>query len=281
MSATRWFLPRGLLAAAATAEILAVAALPASANMRAPKVRPEPPSSALRRAGGGLVALGERLALDCTVDECRVEAAYRVRAPGAAAYAFEFILPARAAVTVQAAGETPAVELIPAEPDAMRAPPLTSEYGIALRPRPGTLYAARFTARLPAGESTIVVRYAQRTTAWEAKYGYFSKSRFLHALQYELWPLAEWALASDFALDLDVRLARPAPGLWTRWFGTPLALGCSVYGAAATAADGQAARRSVASARQEGERLVLTARLAAPVPDRLMCHIGDQDLLPE
>ncbi len=264
-------------AASLAVAVLATAALPASANMRAPKVRPEPPSSALHRAGGDLVALGERLALDCTVEECRIEAVYRVRAAAAASYAFEFILPARVAVTVQAGGETLPVDLAAAEPDALHAPPLTSEFGIALRPPAGTLYAARFTARLPAGESTIVVRYAQRTTAWEAKYGYFTKSRFLHALQYELWPLAEWPLAPDFALDLDVRLARPAPGLWTRLFGTPLALGCSVY----ETVEGRPARRTAGPARQDGDRVVVTARLAAPVPERLMCHIGDQDLLPE
>lgn len=240
----------------------------AGANMRAPRSVERSPSSTLYAAGAHLVVQREDLSFRCTRRACRVEAIYRVRAAAPARQTLEFISPDANKLLVEVNTLRPLqVSSVPLDRDERA----RVAAGMGLRGRERTqLHKARFNAVLRQGLNTIRVRYRQRLSSQERDYGYFSDGRFVHLLQYELWPLKGWQLDKGFSLNLTVKLRRGAPSWWARNFGRYTDITCSKRGRG---------RAVTLQRRQRGGYLVLSARLGANFPDRLICNIGDDDLV--
>lgn len=255
---------------------VALAGVPAEANLRAPRVIPAAPSSALTINGqvAALRVLGETLRFECGATECGVVARYRVRSADAGRYAFEFLLPVDEKVRVRVLAGDPAEPVV-----AVAVSPLPPPAERRARVDEVTQYAARFEAGLPAGESAIEVSYRQPLAATERDYGYFKKNgRFVQHFDYLLGPLKEWTLEDGFAIDVTVTMEREAPGWWKRTFGTVTSLTCRD---AAAPWDGPALDRD-ALREQRGAALHLAFTLRGRAfPDRLRCTLGDEDLLPK
>jgi len=98
----------------------------------------------------------------------------------------------------------------------------------------------------------------------EARYGYFTRSRFVETFTYLLGPLKEWTLADDFQLDIEVlTLAkRPERDPWSLL--KRRAINCSLANAKLT---------------RYGGWVIYRAKLTKQFPDQLVCRLGDQDLL--
>jgi hypothetical protein len=240
---------------------------PAAANLRAPGRVPHVPSSALYPPPAEVEVRGETLAFRCAGRRCEVAATYRVHAAAEAELAFEFVLPVDAGITVRVAGRPVAAESTEAAPlgDLDR----RLDLSVAEREGGPKLYRARFTGRLAAGESEIAVAYTQPLGAHERDYGYFKDGRWVDVLQYELWPLKEWKRAPDLRIELLVAMRREAPGWWTRNFGTARSIKC-------LGGDGPL---KDARLEQVGGALEYRATLGPAFPDRLLCHLADEDLL--
>lgn len=245
-------------------------AAPARANLRAPVEVHKSPSSTLYRTPGPLVVKGEDLSFVCSRQACAVTAVYHVQASKAARLPLEFICPGKNTLTVRVGTS----KLAPARITSVLLPAterkkVEAAMGGMARRRPG-LHKARFVADLRQGKNRIIIRYQQQLSALERDYGYFKKGRYVHRLQYELWPLKGWKLDPKFLLNLKVKLQRKAPSWWKRTFGTVTSLACVKQGKG---------RAITVKPRQQGAYLVLAARMGAGFPDRLTCRIGDEDLL--
>jgi hypothetical protein len=240
----------------------------ARANMRAPRSVERSPSSALYAAGAHLVVLREDLSFRCTRSACRAQAVYHVQAAAPARQTLEFISPDANRLLVEVNTLRPLqVSSVPLDRDERA----RVAAGMGLRGREGAkLHKARFEAVLRRGLNTIRVRYRQRLSSQERDHGYVSDGRFVHLLQYELWPLKGWRLAKGFTLNLSVKLRRGAPSWWARNFGRYTNIACGKRGQG---------RAFALHRQQRGGYLVLSARLGANFPDRLICSIGDDDLV--
>lgn len=252
--------------------LIATLLLPASveANLRAPVEVHRSPSSSLYRPGQALVVKREDLRFNCGRQTCAVEAVYHVQAPAAGKIPLEFICPGKNTLTVRAGtGKLAPARVTSVALPAAERKKIEAGMGGFIRNRPN-LHKARFVAALKAGANRIQISYTQKLSALERDYGYFKKGRYIHRLQYELWPLKGWKLAPDFRLDLQVKLLRKAPSWWTRTFGTVKSMSCGKQGKG---------KEIKLRPRQQGAYLVLAARLGKAFPDRLTCRFGDKDLL--
>lgn len=241
----------------------------ASGNLRAPRVIPESPSSALAAPALPLTVEGESLRLVCGADSCLVTAQYEVRASAASRVELEFILPTGGDVTATTNSDRDTVQVVPAAP-------LRPEELRALPPhetRAAPLFRAGFESSLREGSNTLTVRYSQPLGAEEVDYGYLKKEgRMVQRLRYELWPLREWKRDPAFRVKLSVAIDRPAPGWWQRRFGNPRSVACLASGEAADAIAGRL--------QQRGGQLWYEAELGPSIPDRITCFVGDEDLMP-
>lgn len=86
--------------------------------------------------------------------------------------------------------------------------------------------------------------------------------------RYEIWPLGEWQRARDFQVQGDVVISRPAPSWWQRIFHHVRAIGCRGMEPPAQHA-----------LQQRGDQLRFHFQLSEPLPKRLWCFIGDDDLV--
>ena len=267
------FQPRAARLARYLGALLAVpsllVAVPAAlANLRAPVVIPDAPSTALSAPGPGLVVSHETLTFHCKTDTCAVEATYRVQADAPVSTRLEFILPGSQEVLagdgahVEAAAVQPAKPLTPAEAEQMG----------TLRDGAPELHKAMFPYDFQPGENQVVVRYTQLLGATEMDYGYFkTEGRFLREFRYEIWPLKQWKRSKDFAVDLAVTIDREEPSWWTRLFGDVETIRCLSEPAGGVIPG---------ALTQKGGQLWFEARLTTDLPDRVRCHIGDEDLMP-
>ena len=250
------------------AALAVLAALPAAANLRAPRRVPESPSTALAARAEGLVVERERLTFLCGAEACDVTAEYDLSAPAAERVRLEMVLPGPGAVTARTNGDEGPVRVVPAEPlkpEELRGLP---EAG----PGEPTLHRAAFEAPLRAGPNTIVVRYVQPLGGEEVGHSSRRAGRFVQRFRYELWPLREWTRKDGFRIRLAIGVQRPAPGVWQRWFGHPRSVACLTSDPAAPALEGRL--------EQKGDRLWLEAELGPAFPDRITCYVGDDDLMP-
>jgi hypothetical protein len=113
------------------------------------------------------------------------------------------------------------------------------------------------------------VTYRQTLGRWERSYGYFRSSRFADFFRYEVWPISRWQHAPGFHIDGSVEIHRPRPSWLRRTFSKVRSVGCRGLGPGAYSA-----------LEQRGDVLRLAFRLADPLPKRLWCFVGDEDLVP-
>jgi hypothetical protein len=263
----RWIATAAALALAVT---LTLASTGARANIRAPIVEPQPPSSAARpvaAAGNLLIVMGESLSFRCDETSCDVEARYRIRAKEAVNTELAFVLPQASPLAVHVGTQVATVDVSSApEP----APEDEVQFeSVALGKRKLATAQARFPAAFAAGENIVSVSYKQPLGRREYGHGYFSRGRFVDYFRYELWPLSEWKHAPGFRIEGEVVIQRPRPSWWRRLFSTPRSVGCR----------GADPLNRVAL-EQRGRELHLVFQIPDPIPRRLWCEIGDDDLVP-
>lgn len=244
---------------------------PALANARAPRVVPQTPSTAASPvlAAPDLAVLGEELNFACGADPpgCTVVAVYRIRAPSPMSVELAFVMPLPAPLTVIVGQGAAATRVRAAPAGALRDDdlnPWERERETAPLPK----YQAIFTAALLAGENTVRATYRQPLGQYEHGHGYFSKGRVTDQFRYELWPLAEWRHAPGFSITGTLSIHQPSPSWWTRNFSQSRSIGC------------RGLEGVPHSLSQRGDDLVLNFRIGDPLPQRLWCHIGDRDLVP-
>jgi hypothetical protein len=264
-------LRRWIMTAAALAVALALAGTGARANIRAPIVEPQPPSSAARPVaapGAQLIVMGESLSFRCDETSCDVEARYRIRAKEAVNTELAFVLPQASPLAVHVGTQVATVDVSGApEP----APEDEVQFeSAALGKRKLATAQARFPAAFAAGENIVSVSYKQPLGRREYGHGYFSRGRFVDYFRYELWPLAEWKHAPGFRVEGEVVIQRPRPSWWRRLFSTPRSVGCR-----------GAEPLTRVTLEQRGPELHLVFQIPDPIPRRLWCEIGDDDLVPE
>jgi hypothetical protein len=268
MAMSRPSIERLVAIAIAAAVLLAPAGI-ARANMRAPIVEAKPPSSALAPTDRttDVLVLGETLSFHCEAAACAVEARYRVRADAPIVLELAFIIPSATPVAVQVGGAGTPVTVSVAPPEALPRKEVDHlEDKVDVRRFP--VLQAKFAASLIAGENSIVVTYRQPLGRMELDHGYFKKGRFVEFFRYEVWPLSEWKHAPGFFVAGDVTIRRPPPSWWKRTFSNPRSLGCRGPGPIAGS-----------TLEQRGDDLRLAFRLGDPLPKRLWCEIGEQDLI--
>jgi hypothetical protein len=250
---------------------IALPARPARGNARAPKVVPQTPSTAAFPVADarGLAVLGEDLSFACEVEpgSCTVVARYRIQAPSAVNVELAFVMPLPAPLTVTVGSGPTATRVSAAPAGALRDEDL-NPWEVERETAPLPKYQAVFTASLVAGENTVTATYQQPVGQYEHGHGYFTKGRFTDYFRYELWPLAEWLHAPGFSISGTLSIHRPAPSWWTRNFSKARSTGCRGLEGVPHALS------------QRGDDLVLKFKIADPLPKRLWCHIGDQDLVP-
>ena len=254
----------------ALALALALASTDARANIRAPIVEPQPPSSAARPVappGDLLTVMGESLSFRCDENSCDVEARYRIAAREAVNTELVFVLPQASPLAVHVGTQVATVDVSDAPEPAPEDEVLFES--LALGKRRLAIAQARFPAAFAAGENVVSVSYKQPLGRREYGHGYFSRGRFVGYFRYELWPLSEWKHAPGFRIDGEVVIQRPRPSWWRRLFSTPLSVGCR----------GAEPLNRVAL-EQRGPELHLVFQIPDPIPRRLWCEIGDDDLVP-
>lgn len=264
-------------------------AMPTLANIRAPKEFHYPPSSALYHSEMNLTVQKEKLTFLCDEQACDVTATYYIKAPTEQELVFEFILPANVNVSARVGNAGISVQTISVSKplDDREKDALLSLFSNKL----GQLFKANFRGILHRGINDIQVKYIQPLSAIERDYGYFKEGQFVKYLQYELWPLKEWHLSEDFNLELVVKMKRMQPNWWKRTFGTVRSMSCSIVrfrkcdsnSSNSTAKDAFSFCKDYSflpkNPIQQGEYLVLTTSLDQNLPERLICEMGDNDLL--
>jgi hypothetical protein len=263
------------LAAALLAAVAAGAGVPAArANMRAPRVEPQPPSSAARPlsgAGDSLSVLDETLVFRCAETACEVEARYRIQAREAVTAELAFVSPQPAPLTVRVGGATTAAVGVKVDIGSAAEPVAQDEIQAEtsiLENRHLAAVQVKFSAAFVAGENLVQVSYRQPLGRREYDHGYFSKGRLVDFFRYELWPLSDWKHAPGFHIDGQVVIHRPKPSWLRRIFSTPRSVGCR-----------SSEHFLDSTLEQQGTDLRLGFHLGDPIPRRLWCEIGDQDLV--
>ncbi|HMV78529.1 MAG TPA: hypothetical protein PK453_22385 [Leptospiraceae bacterium] len=202
-----------------------------SANMRAPQFHYSHASYAVSRSSEGLTVKKEDLSFECPAFQnltensdfmnaaCDVNAVYELEAEKAGTYRFEFILPSDLETSVSMNGEAsmkikPLIikKLNESEKEIYRAHPEMCS-GPCSEKSDTALYRVSFSGTLKKGLNRISAGYRQILSHRETKYGYASSSKWASGLSYELWPLKEWKLASDF--QMNVRFTVPSPGFFS------------------------------------------------------------------
>ncbi len=242
----------------------------AHANIREPILEPQQPSSAAHApaANEQLEVLCESLSFRCGEDACEVEARYRISARAPITTELAFVLPQPAPLSVRVNSTMTAVDVSTPIPELVGEDEVGTE-AVHLQRRHLVAVQARFTAAFAAGENDVIVSYRQPLGREEYDHSYFSRGRFVKFFRYELWPLREWRHAPGFHVDGEVVIHRPPPSWWQRLFSQPRSIGCV----------GSELLRKIALIKR-GDELRLTFQATDPIPRRLWCQIGDQDLVP-
>lgn len=195
------------------------------ANLRAPYYRFFKGSGMLYSKGSNLTVQKEKLEILCDspysgkldgvmakIHYCRIKAVYFFDSEKTKIYNFSFVLPVNEKISVSINTETGIktdTKLLSQEFNGNK----------SWHYHDDTLYQADFQAEIKSGNNTIIIEYSQPISVHETKYGYWTASQYLSEINYELWPLKEWKLSSDFSLDLEITV-EDDDSLWRSLFGT-------------------------------------------------------------
>ncbi len=194
------------------AVLFAFAAMPVSANMRAP-IHIERASSELRAMPANLRVLNEVLEFRCpkayigkpdfkALAErfCTVRVLYRVSAGTAAQVNLVFVFAGNGAVVWKHGGKsfrsTPSALQLPEKKACTYCPDDVKRVN-----------SAEQKIELTAGINEIEVNYDQALSYDESGHSYFSDGSWWQGFSYELWPIAEWQWAPDFSAELTFSVA--------------------------------------------------------------------------
>lgn len=267
--ADRW---AGRVGAVTACGLLALSTGISRANLRAPRTIPYAPSSAADLVAEGLTVESEKLAFDCDGRRCHVRAEYLVHAQRSGRIELRFIVPIEAVTIARIAARDGKVQVM--EAPALR-PVIDRNMAFPFPPAARLpIYQATVVGVVDAGANTLAFEYEQPLGAEEIGHGYSQEGRMVQEFAYALWPIREWRRAASFHIDLSVQMPRASPSWWKRWFGATRDVGC------VTTTDFGASKAEVTESRSErAGRLRYDARLTGPVPLRLDCMIGDDDLV--
>lgn len=286
-------LPASLLAIVSLA-IFPLVDLPA--NLRGPLTRFYPPIRHPPVAAVGLTVLSEQLLLHCEKpgslrETCLITARYNVEAREQSSLTFDFIM---SGSDIQIAafinGREASAQRVKPERRAEDGP-IVPDYDKLRRERtdsgfdrsdnPFRTFASRFRGTLRAGKNEIAVRYNRPFSYYETDYAgcypFFSpeSGRFVHFIDYELWPLREWTRAPDFHLDIRFSIPHKKPSWWAGLFSERKVLVCR-------GSDRENQGRTVAlqgsTLQQNADRLEYRVSVGSDFPDRLSCATGDEDI---
>lgn len=263
---------RGLLAFAA----ILLNATDCFANLRPPKIIHHPPSSTLYRLSADPIVVREEMNVECDQHICDVVAKYIIDVENRFSAEVDFMIPGEIDVSVKVGQNSAPVRKKsvpygkdPREKDAGKDP----FFGIF-----NPLFRASFPLSLEQGQHEILIQYRQPLSQKEFGYGYFSEGYFVGTFQYELWPIKEWKIAPDFALNLFVALKSNSLSWWEQLVDD-ISVRCSVTTFTPCKNTGGSTSeicRTVENlhASEDLGLLVVKTQMHIPLPDRLSCDIG-------
>lgn len=207
----------------------------AHANLRAPEMARQSPSTAPYGIADQVAVQGEELRFEFRLvregrpgeSTCLVTATYHIESALEQEVQLEFLAPSSGEVTWTLGAQSGKTEFVH-ETDTTDAPEsikhLVSGKPVERRelsrreePDAVGIFRARFPVRLNAGAQVLEIRYAAAPAYFEVDYGYFRSSKFRFSVDYEIWPLKQWTLADDFALEVQATVHEPVRGMWARW----------------------------------------------------------------
>lgn len=241
------------------------------ANVRAPKMHPKSPSSAIAFPSfdPGLTIQSEKLTFICNSGSCLVKAAYFIHAMRDVQVDFDFMVPSKSKVFAILGKKSQEVMAVPAQATWMRnsQDKIRHEHHFYLLvDKDPPIYRASVTLALHAGRNRLEFKYRQELSLVEARHGYFTKSEFAKRIEYLLGPIKEWRKADDFKIDFEMMIYRKPPSWFERTFGHPITIGCFL---------GRPAKL-----KQVDNRLVFQTTFKRSFPDIMECRIGQDDLVP-
>ncbi len=209
------------------------------ANLRAPWVVNRYPSYALAISNPSLIVLKENLEFKCDPvyegdgdlslivnKNCKVEAVYFIQSTVNMNYPLEFILPSEKIVTTSVNDSASEI----AKPILLTISDLEKEgYRLSdlckfCEENINKLYAASFNANFIIGANTIRVQYEQPLAVTEISHGYFQSSKWSNSFAYELWPLREWKLDTNF--EMNIKFTTKVGSAFSRFFGKKIKAEC-------------------------------------------------------
>lgn len=228
------------------------------ANMRAPRHINHAPSFSLNSLRTGhLIVEKEKLNIDCDYQRCAVQSVYFIRSDIEEELAFVFVLPENTPVQARVTGTLQPTTVTLDEAQTWM-PPWPGDLQLPL-------YQAAFRGHIRTGMNLINIKYSQPLTIFERAYGYFTDSRSVEQFTYQLGPLKEWKLADHFSLEVSLSTLRKRP---ERDGGRSLlrsrAIDCFQSGQ---------------TLENDNSNLNLRLTFDKTFPDKLVCQMGDSDLL--
>ncbi|HEY1405712.1 MAG TPA: hypothetical protein VF857_03800 [Spirochaetota bacterium] len=202
----------------------------AAGNMRAPLIVTFMSSSALTKSTG--TVLSERLTFDCdapvtaanskneTIDllmrYARITASYTIFVERDEEISTSFILADNLPVTIILNGKN--IGTSDSRPIS-DVPKMKRSWHTLDK----SLYESSFKAKLGKGINELTITYRQPMSFSENHYGYFTTSTYITSFSYEMWPLREWTLADNFAVELNVMMSDDT-GFTKIFFGSDYAV---------------------------------------------------------
>lgn len=178
-----------------------MSAMPAHANLRAPIILGESPSTALYKPGApDLVVTGETLSFFCGSDQCDVNAVYTIKAKTSRDVLLSFVLPGPATVQATANNTKPqSISSVAAKDPLNKMRRASYESWLD----PSHIHEAQWTASLVQGINTVAISYSQKLTREERNHSYDHEGEMVGIMKYEVWPIKEWTRSDEFAIHFS------------------------------------------------------------------------------
>ena len=155
------------------------------------------------------------------------------------------------------------------------------------------IYETSFVGNILKDSVEIIVKYRQSLSLFEIGYGYFSTGYWRYEFTYYTYPIKDWKLSKDFFIDFRLEIMEQKPSLFSGLFEKDLNLYCgaSEFGEYFSEQDTEfAIRKKIQSTRKfepnpnsksidlnsgnftfKEDRLILQSRINNFLPDVLKC----------